>query len=109
MEPQRIESLKELKRWIQNPTRSKPIVFDWFINWFFDELLMQDKYDIAIDAYNTLIEFTMICEKLNKEQATERVNDNLGYYSGYSVHWNKKLKKYFPDIHHPIFGNDKIH
>src|ERR1035437_5584746 len=98
MEPQRIESLKELKRWIQNPTRSKPIVFDWFINWFFDELLMYNRIDVARDAYQTMIEFTIICEQLTREQAIERMNDNIGYYSGYSVHWNKKLRKHFPDI-----------
>lgn len=98
MEHLKIKDLNSLKEWNKNPTVKKPIVLEWFMDWFFDDVLMKDKKELALDAYNTMIEFTMICEKMSKEQAIDRVHINLGYYSGYSSKWSKKLKKHFPNI-----------
>ncbi len=99
MEKIRITSLKQLKQWNATPTAEKPIVLEWFMDWFFDKVLMRDKKELAIDAYNTMVEFAEICEKMDKESAIQRTNSNLRYYAGYAGAWQKKLKKYFPDIY----------
>lgn len=98
----RIKSLKELKNWNKNPTKEPPVVYEWFLDWFFKDVLMKDKIELAKDAHETHILFCMICEGLTREEANKRVNSNIGYYSGYSSEWGRKLNKYFPEIKHPI-------
>jgi len=86
-----IRSLNALKRWNKNPTEKAPIVLEWFLEWFFEKLLDKDKIKEAIEARETLIEFTMICEKIAKEEATQRVDGNFFYFSGYSTtRWRPK-------------------
>lgn len=104
MEPLRIKSLKQLKEWNRNPTKELPIVYDWFMSWFFRDVLMKNKIELAKDAHETHINFCMICENFTRDQAIERVNKNIGYYSGYSSEWGSKLNKHFPEISHPVFG-----
>lgn len=94
----RIKSLKELKEWNANPTKELPIVYDWFMDWFFKDVLMKDKFKLAKDAHETHIEFCMICNNFTREQAIERVNRNIDYYSRYSVEWENKLYKCFPEV-----------
>jgi hypothetical protein len=94
----RIKSLKELKEWNANPTKELPIVYDWFMDWFFKDVLMKDKFKLAKDAHETHIEFCMICNNFTREQAIERVNRNMDYYSRYSVEWENKLDKCFPEV-----------
>lgn len=100
-----INSLEQLKQWNQNPTKEKPYVADWFYDWFFDEVIMKNKKELALDSYSTMITFTSICENLSKEDATERMDSNLGYYAGYSQKWTDKLNKILPHIKHPILSN----
>jgi hypothetical protein len=102
----RINSLKELKEWNANPTKELPIVYDWFLPWFFKEVLMKDKIKLIKDAHETHIRFCMICNNFTIEQAIQRININLGYYAGYSKAWYEKLDKYFPEIKHPILGKN---
>lgn len=97
----RINNLADLKKWNENPTKELPIVYEWFLDWFFDEVLMNDKKELAKDAHETHIRFIMICNNFSREQAVERADVNVGYYSGYSRDWVKKLHKYFPEIKHP--------
>lgn len=104
MEKLYISSLEQLKNWNANPTKDAPYVIDWFFDWFFDELIVNKKDNLAIEARDTMIEFTMICENLTREQATTRTDENLGYYYGYgSTRWTH-FKKLFPKILHPILG-----
>jgi len=85
----RIKSLEELKAWNENPTTEAPIVLEWFMDWFFDELLEKSKREEAMYAREALIEFTVICEKMTREAATKRVDSNFNYYSGrgYTLEW----------------------
>lgn len=101
----RITSLEALKKWNNNPTSDLPIVYEWFLNWFFEDVLMRDKAELAKDAHETHIKFAMICNNFTREQAIERVNINIGYYAGYSSHWQNKLQKYFPKVKQPIKNN----
>ena len=80
----RITSLDELKDWNVNPS-GKPIVLEWFMDWFFEELLCKGDTETALEARDVLIEFTVICEGLTKNEATERVDGNFDYYSRYSI------------------------
>lgn len=89
----RITSLDELKAWNVNPTIEKPVVLEWFMDWFFEELLGKGDTEIALEARNVLIEFVMICEGLTDSEATERVDKNFDYYSKYSVaRWEQMWK-----------------
>lgn len=98
----KIKSLQALKDWNKNPTLEKPIVLEWYLNWFFEKAIMSDDKELIFDAYKTIVEFTMISEGLSHEEATKRTNINLGYYAGYSQMWSRKLRKYFPVIKHHI-------
>lgn len=100
----RITNLKQLKGWNQNPTEELPILYEWFLDWFFKDVLMKDKFELAKDAHEEHIKFAMICNKFTRQQAIERVNGNVGYYAGYSSEWYAKLDKCFPEIKHPILG-----
>ncbi len=81
----KIESLSELKQWNKNPTKEKPIVLEWLMDWFFEELLDRSEIEKAIEAREVLIEFTMICEKMDRKNAIERVDTNFDYYSGRAI------------------------
>lgn len=89
----RIKGLRELKKWNKNPTEEKPIVMEWFYDWFFEELLMKDNFEKAKDAFFTSIEFTERCENLSYAEALNRMKNNLEYYSGYG--WTNWRPKYF--------------
>ncbi len=39
----RIQNLDDLKKWNSNPTEEKPIVLEWFMDWFFEELIFKIK------------------------------------------------------------------
>lgn len=91
----RITSLPELKKWNDNPTEEKPIVMEWLFPWFFDELLMKDKFKEARDAYFTYLRFTKICEKLTTDESLERVRVNLGWYADRGHKWVLKLKEFY--------------
>ena len=102
----RIKSFEELKNWNNNPTIELPIVYEWFMGWFFKDVLMKDNIDLAKEAHEAHIHFCMICERFTREDAIERVNRNIGYYAGYSANWADKLAAYFPEIEHPILGKN---
>lgn len=91
----RINSLDALKKWNDNPTEEKPIVLDWFLNWFFEDLLMKDKYTEALEATEVLVKFTEICESLNTEEAVNICLSNFKYYSGYGLtKWGENFSKF---------------
>jgi len=90
----KIISLEELKSWNLNPTEENPIVLEWFMDWFFEYCLMKNKHKLSLDAYNTMIEFTRICEKMSFIESKYRVNGNFNYYSGYSSKWGEKWLKF---------------
>ena len=72
-----INSLSQLKAWNMNPTKNFPIVLDWFLDWFFEELLMKNKTEEALDARETMIEFCMKCEFFDRLQAIDRTDSNF--------------------------------
>lgn len=95
----KITSLEQLKEW-NNINKSKtdfikPIVCEWFYDWFFEVLLDEkEDYKQAKDARDTMIEFTQICENKTLEEATLLTNANLRYYSNYAcTRWPAKLDK----------------
>ena len=95
----RIQNLDDLKKWISNPTEEKPIVLEWFMDWFFEELIFKNKITEAVEAYNVMIEFTQICEKMNYEDAVQRNLTNLNYWVGYgSTRWYKNYQKFLKQI-----------
>ena len=103
----RIIGLMALKRWNKNPTDEKPILQEWFLDWFFYKLLDKNRTEKAIEAREALIDFTMICEKLNKEKAIERVDTNFDYHSGRSItRWRPawlELKKHIHENGGTVF------
>lgn len=68
---------------------------EWFFEWFFEELLMNDEFKKAKDAYETMIEFTEKCENMTNENSIKRNYGNFTYYSGYGGHWVNKLKIFY--------------
>lgn len=52
---------------------------------------MQGKKIEAVKARKTFIEFTMICEHINKQDATKRTERWFEYYSdkGYTLEWKE--------------------
>lgn len=88
----RIKSLSGLKKWNKSPTEEKPIVMDWFYDWFFEKVLMKDNFEKAKDAFYTMVEFTEKCEKMSHKDSLDRVKSNLVYYSGYG--WSTWRPKY---------------
>lgn len=93
----RIKSLKELKDWNKNPTKDLPIVYEWFLNWFFEDVLVKDKVKLAKKAHEEHIQFCMICNNFTREQAIERVKENIKYFAGYSYKWMLKLDEHLPE------------
>jgi len=80
-----INSIDDLEEWIKNPTEEKPVVLEWFLDWFFMDLLSRGRIGEAMLARNTMIEFTMICEDMTSKNATDRIDNNLDQYSGHSI------------------------
>jgi hypothetical protein len=86
----KIKSLQELKEW--NEANSKgivgplPVVLEWFMDWFFDDLLIHDKLAEAKEAYQIIIDFGVICNVVTEQQAKSDVDSNLRY-------WNKRTGK----------------
>jgi len=84
----KIESLKELKQWnTENKNKSNftpPIVLDWFMDYFFDEAI---PLGIAQEAYEIIIDFCSICEKMSQQDAKRRVMGNI-------LFWNDRASKY---------------
>lgn len=57
----RITSLVGLTLWNARPTLQKPIVIDWFSDYFV-ALLNDEDFDTAILAYNAFIDFYRVCD-----------------------------------------------
>ena len=87
-----IRSLEDLKKWNNNPTPEKPVVLEWFLLWFFESLLMHNKFEEALDATHTIVKFTEVCEDMTQPQAIDRCLSNFRYFSGYGgSKWCKKF------------------
>lgn len=93
--PIKITSLYQLKKWNKNPTKKLPIILDWFMPYFFEKLLTKEKFELAKDAFDTMVRTTEICEKFTTEEAHRRTFFNLCYYCGYSAAWFISLEKFF--------------
>lgn len=95
-----IRSLEDLKKWNQEPTTEKPVVLEWFLLWFFESLLMYNKFEEALDAAHTIVKFTEVCENMTQPQAIDRCLSNFIYFSGYGpAKWGENFsifrKKYW--------------
>ena len=91
----RITSLNQLKNWNNKPTKESPIAMEWLIEYFF-ELLDTKNNDIAFDLYNSFIEFTMICEKMNElKDAIYRVQLNIGWYADRGINDKNNLNYFY--------------
>jgi hypothetical protein len=84
--------MKELNDWILHPTKEKPFVMEWFMDWFFKQLIAKDKVEKAKRAIGTVIIFTMICERMSQEQASDLVMNNIKSYATLkNPEWASKL------------------
>lgn len=92
---QKIKSLEELKHWNLNPTKVLPIVLEWFLDYFFEDLLMNGLQETAKDAYDEMVKFTMICENFNEFQAIHRTINNLEYWADHGTPWRFKLEEFY--------------
>ena len=86
-----IESLDKLKEWNKYPTKEKPIVMDWIMDWFFTDILIRKDFDLFFDVYETYFTFTVIVEKMGKEEALSLINKNLQYWNDRASYFDKKL------------------
>ena len=91
--PERITTFERLKEWNENPTEELPIVYEWFLDWFFEQLV-EGNIDLVREANEVHIKFCMICNNFNRSQAIERVNTNMNYYAGYSQKWRELLNEH---------------
>ena len=88
-----ITSLDQLKAWNKNPTKKAPVVLEWFMDWFFEELLDKEKTSEAVEARIVMIEFTRICEKMSWREAADRVDGNFDYWADRaSLAWASKWR-----------------
>jgi hypothetical protein len=69
--------MNELNDWILHPTKEKPNVMEWFLNWFFKQLIMKNQVERAKKALGTIIIFTIKCEKVSPEEAVDIVMQTL--------------------------------
>lgn len=76
----KITSLEQLKKWNRDFTDEKPILLEWFLDWFFDDCLKNYNYKFCSEAYDEFLVFTQICEGIGRKHAIERVNSNLIYW-----------------------------
>jgi len=91
----KITKLKDLKEWNLNPTEEIPVVWEWYADWIFDKCLAKEDFDKFQDAFNTMVDFTMICEKLNKKDSISRVENNIKYWYGRASKNSHPFKEYF--------------
>lgn len=91
----KIKKLKQLKLWNLNPTEEIPVVWEWYADWIFDKCLKKEDFDKFKDAYDTMIEFTMICEKMNRTEAMARVDGNIKYWYQRASKNSHPFKEYF--------------
>ena len=84
--------MKELNEWILHPTKEKPNVMGWFMDWFFEQLIMKGRVERAKKALGTIIIFCEICENMTQEQATAHVMTNIKTYANLkNTEWAKNL------------------
>ena len=99
----KITSLSELKNWnsqykygstyTHEPDTSKhPILLEWFMDWFFEEALLDIK--IAKEAFEEFVIFTMICECMAKDTALGRCLYNLNYWYNRASYYNSRSKQF---------------
>ena len=89
----KIVNLKQLKEWNNNPTKEKPIVMEWFLDWIIDEC--PKKYADFKDAYDTYVRFTIFCENKSLTEAVELTNSNLKYWYKRASKNSKRFKNHF--------------
>jgi|ERR1035437_1607140 hypothetical protein len=98
MESVYINSLEELKEWNRVPTGDRPFAWDWYLDWIFIEVLEKVDYDLFLDAFDTMVEFTTIWEKISEKEAIERTIKNLQYVDDRNSYFSDTLKLFLKDI-----------
>jgi len=84
--------MNELNDWIRHPTKEKPNVMEWFLNWFFKQLIMKDRTEKAKKAIGTIIIFTIICEKVSQVEASDIVIQTLKKFAVIkNPEWARKM------------------
>ena len=87
-EPIRITSLEQLQDWCRNPNSKDPIVLEWILDYFLDDLnkpvsFLEKRFDQRKKYIITMfwfVRFTMMCEDLSLENAIQRCFNNLDYW-----------------------------
>jgi len=88
----KITCMYDLNDWILHPTKEKPNVMEWFLNWFFEQLIMKDRVERAKKALGTIIIFTIKCEKVSQVEATDIVMQTLKKFALVkNPEWARKL------------------
>lgn len=73
-----ITSLRELKKWNENPTELAPEVStEWFLEMFFREILAEDQHFTAANARKDLAKYYEISEKIEEEASLAKVDAML--------------------------------
>lgn len=102
-----INNIEGLRRWNNEPTEEKPCVAEWYYDWIFDEVLKRKKFEEFEDAYNEMIRFTIICEKMDRLAAIELLNGNLRYWYNRASKDAVPFQEYFNKILIKNFGYQK--
>lgn len=90
----RIKSLEELKKWNED---NHPIVFEWFMDWIFDDVLSKKNLELFKEAIHEIVIFAIICEKLSRRDAYLRIEANLMYWEERAGKNNKVLLNKYLD------------
>jgi len=88
-EPIRITSLEQLQDWCRNPNSKNPIVLEWILDYFLDDLnkpvgFFEKRFKQRQQYIRTLfwwVRFTMMCEDLSLEDAVERCFIELDHWT----------------------------
>ena len=102
---QRITNLQDLKVWNKNPTLELPIVLDWYMDWVLGELLKEDGNKLQRkarnehfkkfkDAFDAMVEFSMICNNSTQFQAQHLTKENLLFWNDRASYYKKYLEGY---------------
>jgi hypothetical protein len=76
----RITSLEELKEWNAHPSEREPVLYDWFMPWFFD-LLTKKRFKQLVEGYREYVRLAKHLKKdANKQLTTwsNRFTDGSG-------------------------------
>lgn len=99
-----INNIEGLKRWNNDPTEEKPCVAEWYYDWIFDDVLKRKNFKEFEEAYEEMIRFTKICEKMDRWAAIDLLNRNLKYWYNRASKDDKPFKEYYNKLLIKNFG-----